>query len=823
MYKPIRSAELVSGGNVVKQGEYFTLTYQLFDEDGQVVNITSNTIKVKIANKYGVVFESTAIALANGQISFAVNEDIGYGEMRIEFSVTNGTTLVQKYPSDGWIKLDVTPSLDDLGIGGINTVTVASLKREFQTQLDAVVQRETDSDAMSRQAAVNAKGVDEVNLKSRLDNEYNEVTAQLSDKVNEEDVFLKRSGININDLDDPTRKVFLEAQGINVNYVLGAGNVKPINTSFFKTGKNLFDKNATKLGYYVNQLTGELNANVDHVASDYILVKQNTSYALSFIGSSVRVAFYDANKTFISGISPVSVNPINTPNGTRYIRVSFNKLSVDTQQVEEGNTATPYETYHEYIPKSIVEKGISDISEIPVIPVEKLDFINSPSNLYNKSKISIDRYVNNTNGNLTSSNGFVASDYTPVSGNKDYVVKVARHIAFYDKSKSFISGANIDGNNKNNYQFKTPSNCAFVRFSWYPLTDNVPINIQQMNDGMVLMPMGIPKSLIIQDKREMAILPPKIYGVVGKEINIYFENILNVPLKDIEIDVVCSIGKQLSNKWTTTPTGTGTYDLTISLFKDFDLIYQEKTSIIVKSGSVGNGINKKALIIGDSTINQKWILEHTNAHLSNDPLTISFVGTRGVAPNTHEGRGGWTASLYRTNTIYDGSGNPFYNPTKSDFDFSHYMTAQGYSSLDYVGICLGINDVFSFTSDAQLLNATPSILSNMDVMINSIRAFSSTIKVGVFVTIPPNASQDTFGDTYGNGQTQWRYKRNNALWIKELINKYGNKESEGIYLIPENNNIDAQNGFRDGVHPNQEIGDKQRGDNLYYWFKSFES
>ena len=90
------------------------------------------------------------------------------------------------------------------------------------------------------------------------------------------------------------------------------------------------------------------------------------------------------------------------------------------------------------------------------------------------------------------------------------------------------------------------------------------------------------------------------------------------------------------------------------------------------------------------------------------------------------------------------------------------------------------------------------------------------------MTIPPNANQDAFGNAYYTGQTQWRYKRNNALWIEQLINAFKGKTPQNIYLIPDNSGIDTTIGFRDAVHPNKEVGDKQRADTFYSWFKSFE-
>lgn len=49
-----------------------------------------------------------------------------------------------------------------------------------------------------------------------------------------------------------------------------------------------------------------------------------------------------------------------------------------------------------------------------------------------------------------------------------------------------------------------------------------------------------------------------------------------------------------------------------------------------------------------------------------------------------------------------------------------------------------------------------------------------------------------------------------------MIKHFKGKESQGIYIIPNNVNIDTQIGFGDDVHPNKATGDKQPADSLYY-------
>ncbi|PGM02051.1 hypothetical protein, partial [Bacillus thuringiensis] len=444
-----------------------------------------------------------------------------------------------------------------------------------------------------------------------------------------------------------------------------------------------------------------------------------------------------------------------------------------------------YEPFNNYIPHTLVEPKIitgNDIKE-NTIPLDKTTFGALGTNLYNKDAVVQNAYVNISTGALVNNqSGFVASEYIPVKSSVSYIIAKSRHVAFYDKNKAFISGQNTTGGSS--ATVTTPSSAAYMRTSYYPPADGLSIELMQINEGTSLLPfekygfkiskeyLQLPNTDTEPDRK--AILSPEIYGVVGKEINIYFQNTLTVPQRDVQIDVTCSIGRQEERRWTCIPTAVGTYPLTVSVYRNFNLVKQTTTNIIIKAEAVGSG-NKNVLIIGDSTVNDGRMTQRVLDLTNNDNLKVNLLGTRGTGANKHEGRGGWTAALYRTSTKYpDATGitNPFFNSAVNDFDFGYYMTNQGYSSLDYVGICLGINDTFSFLTDADLISAISTILKNLDFMINSIKAYNSTIKIGIFVTIPPNESQDAFGLAYGNGQTQWRYKRNNSIWIDELIKYY---------------------------------------------------
>lgn len=125
------------------------------------------------------------------------------------------------------------------------------------------------------------------------------------------------------------------------------------NNGAIKVSKNLFDKTAITEGYIYNAqleyVTSELGS-----LSDYISVKAGETYTLSCVASlssfNQRVNFFNSSKEIQSqvmqstGIGSFSWT-ITIPNNISYIRYSFRTEYLDTQQLEQGSSATPYRPY----------------------------------------------------------------------------------------------------------------------------------------------------------------------------------------------------------------------------------------------------------------------------------------------------------------------------------------------------------------------------------------------------------------------------------------------------------------------------------------------
>lgn len=180
------------------------------------------------------------------------------------------------------------------------------------------------------------------------------------------------------------------------------------------------------------------------------------------------------------------------------------------------------------------------------------------------------------------------------------------------------------------------------------------------------------------------------------------------------------------------------------------------------------------------------------------------------------------------------SGNPFW--IGGVVDYPQYLINNGLATPDFVAIMLGINDVFGQTSDAAATSTANTRLTQLDTLINSIKAVNGTIKVLLMIP-PPPANQDAFGKNYLVGETSWRHKRNMLMWAQAMITKYSGQEANRIYLVPTNVAIDTVNNYptetvavnsrnlttvarqSNGVHP-ATSGYQQIGDAVFYALKA---
>lgn len=371
------------------------------------------------------------------------------------------------------------------------------------------------------------------------------------------------------------------------------------------------------------------------------------------------------------------------------------------------------------------------------------------------------------------------------------------------------------------------------------------------------------------------VVPVNVFGVQGREMNIYFDNTFIGEGSGYISDSNSTYGVNQVERWTFTPTGaiSSTVGLNVLDKRSGSTLVSKSTNLLVAPSTAGTGLTKKVLYIGDSLVSANTITQTMlDIVAGGDVMGLTLLGTQGTSPNKHEGRGGWTVSAYTTAgfTYYTftvagvvtppsinateythngstyrvqavnlsgGSGtitcsvqsggaplstgtltksnavagdativftasaavpaNPFW--FSGAVNFSQYLSTNSIATPDWVFIQLGINDVFAQVSDSAASTLADTKFTNLDILINSIKASDASVKIGVVIPPPPAATQDAFGANYLSGEARWRHKRNILIWARQLLLKYQGQEANRIYVVPANLNIDCVNNFPVGA------------------------
>jgi lysophospholipase L1-like esterase len=357
------------------------------------------------------------------------------------------------------------------------------------------------------------------------------------------------------------------------------------------------------------------------------------------------------------------------------------------------------------------------------------------------------------------------------------------------------------------------------------------------------------------------VLPPRLYAVPGIEMNVYFDNVcLVVNPANLAFDVTCAKGSQQAERWTCVPTDkdVGEFPLVIEARNEANtIIARAESTLQIVPRNAGAGVALSVLTIGDSlthaAVYPAHLIELCKAE-GNPQLTLVGHAPNAKSPAVRiEGYGGWTAQRFMTYftaakrpegdldwKAWNACGSPFLYPDgegKFKVDFAQYCQEQNRGQApDAVTILLGCNDNAQAT-EATIDASIDAMCTYYDLLVDMVHQVRKDTKIGALLLVPPAATQDAFGANYQCALNRWQYKRNQHRVVERLLAKYGNRESEFIYLIPAYLNLDGVNNYpttkapcnaasqteirrlSNGLHPSTE-GYRQIGDSLYCWLKA---
>ena len=204
-------------------------------------------------------------------------------------------------------------------------------------------------------------------------------------------------------------------------------------------------------GEYVDASTGELKSNTTVATTDFIDLSdfKDKIWSEIFTAQNHHAAFFDSNKTFISGAVSNVVGPwaITIPSGAKYARIAFYNTEINKAYIKKTNEISAMN----YFDKTIldVESQIGTVVDYKILPGE---------------------YYSVSEKNVLKQYGVNSTDFIDISTFKGKLYTVINkaqnhHAAFFDSNKTFISGAvsNVVGQ----WVIPIPSGAKYAKIAFY--------------------------------------------------------------------------------------------------------------------------------------------------------------------------------------------------------------------------------------------------------------------------------------------------------------------------------------------------------------------
>lgn len=247
---------------------------------------------------------------------------------------------------------------------------------------------------------------------------------------------------------------------------------------------NLFDKDTATTYKQIDSSTGEsVNSYSTRTASDYIEIP-NGVIAISGSNNGIESgAFYNENKTYISGFTSYSNIPV--PNNSKYLRLTVNTDILGSFMLNTGSQVLPYEPY------GGIQKDITRIAM-------------KGKNLFDKSTITTGHYAN-TSG-TAANNSYYCSDFIPITAATYYFQNAVgssyqNTVVVYDANKQGLRYVRLTGGAKVSGALTFQTGDAYIRINCYYQTDVDTVMVSIGNVALPYEPYGMQSGWEVRDQQ----------------------------------------------------------------------------------------------------------------------------------------------------------------------------------------------------------------------------------------------------------------------------------------------------------------------------------
>lgn len=313
------------------------------------------------------------------------------------------------------------------------------------------------------------------NLSSQLDTKARE----LNNKINE----VAEKGTTVEVVTNTTKTVIEEKinDGTIANMTIKKNSITVDKLQFIDINENLLEGVSFIQGYY-NPATGAVAGKSSYKTTELI------PFSSSILYTNVinNITYFDLDKAFIIGHwGGQYQKPLTPPPNAKYIAITFeNTLNPEDYYLKEREDDS-YMIKDENLKECLNNESLDSVNKNfeDLLNNQNNNFINinkikgfnyTATNLYNEStNESLGTYINPTTGKVVSNIGsyqnYKATDYIEVEVAEKYSSNIHLNYAFYDSSKTYISGDYGGWTNP----ITVPKNARYIRFTVDVTVENI--------------------------------------------------------------------------------------------------------------------------------------------------------------------------------------------------------------------------------------------------------------------------------------------------------------------------------------------------------------